>query len=82
MESWIPSRLPFALDILKKQYDELPNQRVLLLISQYFDNIGPNMTFKLLGNQGFLTADPKNIESILSTRFDGGYRTSMSCDKS
>ncbi|KAJ5517892.1 Cytochrome P450 E-class CYP52 [Penicillium expansum] len=28
------------------------------------------MTFKLFGNQGYLTADPKNVESILSTNFE------------
>ena len=31
------------------------------------------MTFKLFGNQGYLTADPKNVESILSTNFEGMY---------
>lgn len=29
------------------------------------------MTFKLFGNQGYLTADPKNVEAILSTNFEG-----------
>ncbi|OQE24807.1 hypothetical protein PENFLA_c009G03510 [Penicillium flavigenum] len=28
------------------------------------------MTFKLFGNQGYLTADPKNVESILLTNFE------------
>ncbi|KAJ5318688.1 Cytochrome P450 E-class CYP52 [Penicillium atrosanguineum] len=28
------------------------------------------MTFKLFGNQGYLTADRRNVESILSTKFD------------
>ncbi|CAG8900248.1 unnamed protein product [Penicillium egyptiacum] len=70
METWIPYKWPLALDILKRQYDALPDQRLLLFQSQYFDRIGPNMTFKLFGNQGYLTADPKNVESILSTNFE------------
>ncbi|KAL2699682.1 hypothetical protein AAEP93_009657 [Penicillium crustosum] len=70
METWIPYKWPLALDILKRQYDALPDQRLLLFQSQYFDKIGPNMTFKLFGNQGYLTADPKNVESILSTNFE------------
>ncbi|KAJ6105342.1 Cytochrome P450 E-class [Penicillium sp. IBT 18751x] len=28
------------------------------------------MTFKLFGNQGYLTADPKNVQAILSTNFE------------
>ncbi|KAJ5938395.1 Cytochrome P450 E-class CYP52 [Penicillium verhagenii] len=70
METWIPYKWPWALDILKRQYDALPDQRILMFQSQYFDRIGPNMTFKLFGKQGYLTADPKNVESILSTNFE------------
>ena len=70
METWIPYRWPLALDILKRQYDVLSEQRLLLFQSQFYDRIGPNMTFRLLGSRGYLTADPKNIESILSTNFE------------
>jgi hypothetical protein len=31
------------------------------------------MTFKLFGNQGYLTVDPKNVELILSINFKGIY---------
>lgn len=78
METWIPYKWPLALDILKRQFDALPDQRILLFQSQYFNMIGPNMTFKLFGSQGYLTADPKNIESILSTNFEGSNSTSVS----
>jgi len=71
METTLPSDWPFALDILKKQYDALPSQRVLAFQSQYFDEIGPNMRLGLFGQEGYMTTDPKNIESILSTRFEG-----------
>ena len=71
MESWIPYRWPLGLDILKRQYDVLPEQRLLLFKSQYFDKYGPNLTFKIFSKQGYLTADPENIKSILSTHFEG-----------
>ncbi|KAE8146091.1 cytochrome P450 [Aspergillus avenaceus] len=70
METWLPYKWPLALDVLKRQYDAPPDQRLLLFMSQYFDRVGPNMTFKLFGNQGYFTADPKNVESILSTNFE------------
>ncbi|CAI7620885.1 unnamed protein product [Penicillium bialowiezense] len=71
MQTWIPYKWPLALDILKRQYDASSEQQLLLFQSQYFNKLGPNMTFKLFGNQGYLTADPKNVEAILSTNFEG-----------
>lgn len=71
METWIPYKWPLALDILKRQYDALAKHRLLSFQTEYFDRLGPNMTFRLLGSQGYFTADPKNVESILSTNFEG-----------
>jgi hypothetical protein len=71
METKLPYKWPFALDVLKRQYDALPSQRLLAFQSQYFDKMGPNMELMLFGNVGYMTTDPKNIEAILSTRFDG-----------
>ncbi|PSN66381.1 cytochrome P450 [Corynespora cassiicola Philippines] len=70
MQTKFPSKWPFALDILKKQYDALPSKRLLAFQSQYFDKIGPNMELKLFGAAGYMTTDPKNIESLLSTNFE------------
>ncbi|KAJ5522873.1 Cytochrome P450 E-class CYP52 [Penicillium frequentans] len=70
MKTWIPYRWPLGLDILKRQYDALPEQRLLLFQSQYFEKLGPNMTFNIFGKQGYITADPENIKSILSTHFE------------
>jgi hypothetical protein len=74
METKLPYDWPFALDVLKKQYDALLSQRLLAFQTQYFNQIGPNMKLGLFGQEGYLTTDPKNIESILSTRFDGTTR--------
>jgi cytochrome P450 len=70
METQLPYKWPFALDILKRQYDTLPSRRLLAFQSQFFDTIGPNMLLKLFGQVGYMTIDPKNIEAILSTRFE------------
>ncbi|KAF2730157.1 cytochrome P450 [Polyplosphaeria fusca] len=70
MEVMLPYKWPFALDVLKKQYDALPSQRLLAFQSQYFDRLGPNFKLMLFGNEGYMTTDPKNIEAVLSTRFE------------
>ncbi len=71
METVIPYSWPLALDLLKKQYDALPSRRILAFQSQYFNQIGPNMRIRLFGGDGYVTIDPKNIEAILSTHFEG-----------
>ena len=71
METKLPYKWPLALDILKRQYDALPSQKLLAFQAQFFDRIGKNMELKLFGNVGYLSIDPKNIEAVLSTRFEG-----------
>jgi cytochrome P450 len=70
METKLPYKWPFALDILKRQYDALPSQRLLAFQSQYHDRIGLNTRFRLFGAEGYVTTDPKNMESLLSMRFE------------
>jgi cytochrome P450 len=69
-ESKLPYKWPFAIDVLKRQYDALPSQRLLAFQSQYIENLGLNMKLMLFGQAGYLTTDPKNIEAVLSTRFE------------
>jgi hypothetical protein len=71
METRLPYKWPLGLDLLKMQYDALPSQRLLAFQSQFFDQCGLNMEIVLFGNVGYLTMDPKNIEAILSTKFEG-----------
>ncbi len=71
METILPYKWPFALDVLKRQYDALPAQRLLAFQSQYLDKMGPNMELKLFGVSGYITTDPQNVEALLSTRFEG-----------
>ncbi|KAL8716873.1 MAG: hypothetical protein Q9225_005833 [Loekoesia sp. 1 TL-2023] len=69
MENVLPYKWPLALDILKRQYDVLPSQRLLASYSKDIDKM-PNMEIHLFGQVGYLTTDPRNLESILSTRFE------------
>jgi hypothetical protein len=71
MESELPYQWPFALDILKRQYDALPSQRLLAFQSQFFDRLGANMLVRIFGAEGYMTTDPKNIKATLDTNFEG-----------
>lgn len=77
METVLPYKWPLALDILKRQYDALPDQRLLAFQSPYMEKM-PNMKLHLLGNVGYMTTDPKNVEAILQTNFEGASRRQTS----
>lgn len=77
METVLAYKWPLALDILKLQYDALPDQRLLAFQSPYMEKM-PNMKLHLLGNVGYMTTDPKNIESILQTNFEGANKSQIS----
>ena len=67
----LPYSWPLGLDVLKRQYDANVDQRLMAFQTQFFEEHGANMEIRLLGNVGYMTIDPKNIEAILSSRFDG-----------
>lgn len=67
----MPHKWPLGLDILKLQYDAIPDMRFLRFQTQYFEKFGPTMAVKVLGNVGYATTDPKNVESMLTTNFEG-----------
>jgi hypothetical protein len=71
METVLPYKWPLSLDILKRQYNALPSQRLLAFQTQYFDRMGANMKLMLFGRVSYITTDPKNIEALLSTQFEG-----------
>ena len=77
METKFPHKWPLALDILKRQYDANSDQHLMAFQSKYFDKIGPNMELKLFGAVGYMTIEPKNVEAILSTRFEGMSHVTM-----
>ena len=69
----LPFKWPLALDVFKRQYDALASGHLLAFQSEYFDEAKMGKTFqvKLLGKVGYFTTDPKNLEAILLTRFEG-----------
>ncbi|KAL9601248.1 MAG: hypothetical protein Q9219_002653 [cf. Caloplaca sp. 3 TL-2023] len=69
MENVLPYKWPLALDILKWQYDTIPSKKLLESYSPYMEKM-PNMEIHLFGFVGYITTDPRNIEAILSTRFE------------
>ncbi|KAH6672294.1 cytochrome P450 [Halenospora varia] len=68
----LPYRWPLGLDIMKAQYDALVSGHLLAGQIEWWDADGMGKTFrvKLLGAVGYVTHDPQNLETILSTRFE------------
>ncbi|MCJ1462095.1 hypothetical protein MMC07_000695 [Pseudocyphellaria aurata] len=71
METKFPHKWPLALDVLKRQYDANSERHLMAFQSKFFDKLGPNMELKLFGAVGYMTIEPKNVEAILSTKFEG-----------
>lgn len=68
IQATLPYRWPFALDLLKVQYDALPEKRLLEFQTQYLDT-APTIRINILG-EGIITTDPANLKTVLSTRFE------------
>jgi hypothetical protein len=73
IEKKLPYKWPLALDVFKRQYDAAVSGNLLAFQSEYFEetNVGQTFQVKLLGRVGYFTTDPKNIEAIVSTNFEG-----------
>ena len=70
MNAKVPYKWPLAIDLLTRQYNANKSQRLFAAQTQIFEPLGPNVEFTLLGNIGYVTFDPKNVEAILSTHFE------------
>ncbi|MCJ1411557.1 hypothetical protein MMC19_005647 [Ptychographa xylographoides] len=70
MYAKVPYKWPLAIDLLTQQYNASQVQRLLAAQTPFFDDLGPNVEFMLLGNIGYVTLDPKNVEAVLSSNFD------------
>ena len=73
MRHKLPYKWPFALDIIYHQYKANQAGKLFAQHSDFYaeHGIGPNIEVKLFGATGFVTFDPRNIEAILSTNFEG-----------
>ncbi|KAI2630920.1 cytochrome P450 [Hypoxylon sp. NC1633] len=65
----VPYRWPFALDLLKVQFEAYFSGRTLEALTDYI-TIAGTVRLELWGVTGYITTDPENIETILSTRFE------------
>jgi cytochrome P450 len=57
------------LDLLKIQYDALFSGHTLEALTPYITRAG-TIKLELWGVTGYITTDPKNVETILSTKFE------------
>ena len=71
MRARFPCKWPFGLDVLSAQYSANAENRLLAFQQPYLDDLGPNLELRILGTVGYTTLDPKNVEAILSSRFEG-----------
>ncbi|KAL3455169.1 cytochrome P450 [Aspergillus heterothallicus] len=69
----LPCSWPLGLDILKYQYDALMRGELLAYQAERFGyfQVGNTFEIRILGQVGYFTTDPKNLEAMLQTRFDG-----------
>lgn len=76
-----PYKWPWALDLLYQQYKVNKRQRLLAAQTPFFDELGPNIEMRLFGDVGYLTFDPRNIEAVVSTNFEGtSFCPSLDCN--
>ena len=71
MKTKVPYKWPFALDLLKRQYDANSDKRLMKFQSQYFDKLVANFEINLFGNSGYISTDPRTVETLLATNFEG-----------
>ena len=57
--------------MLRAQLAAIAENRLFKYQQPFIDDLGPNFMIKMLGATGYTTIDPKNLEAILSTRFEG-----------
>ncbi|KAI1378305.1 cytochrome P450 [Hypoxylon crocopeplum] len=65
----VPYKWPLALDLLKVQFEALFSGHTLEALTDYI-TIAGTVRLELWGVTGYITTDPENIETILSTRFE------------
>lgn len=67
----IPVKWPLGIDVLRAQLAAIADNRLFAYQQPFIDDLGPNFMIKMLGAMGYTTIDPKNLEAMLSTRFEG-----------
>lgn len=65
-----PVKWPLGIDVLRAQLAAIADNRLFAYQQPFIDDLGPNFMIKMLGAMGYTTIDPKNLEAMLSTRFE------------
>lgn len=65
------NKFPLGIDRLHQIFDADANNRLMALFMYHFRLWGDTLEQVFLGTRAFGTIDPKNLEAMLSTQFDG-----------
>lgn len=65
----VPYKWPLAIDLLIRQYRILLGGHTFEQFTEFFEIAG-TVRIQFFGATGYFTSDPKNIESILNSRFE------------
>ena len=65
------TRWPLGIDVIIEAYREAKKQHILRWFLGICHQNGATFAQKILGNRGINTSDPRNIEALLSTQFEG-----------
>lgn len=67
----LPYKWPFGLDLLWAAYHHATEGRILQFFSTLMETVPSTFEQKLLGVNGVVTVEPKNLEAVLGTQFPG-----------
>ncbi len=65
------TKWPLGLDVLKAQYRANVDQHLLAFQQPHIENLGLNFSITLLGAESYTTLDLENLETIISSKFEG-----------
>ena len=71
----IPAKWPLGIDVLRAQLAAIADNRLFAYQQPFIDSLRPTFMIKMLGATGYTTIDPKNLEAMLSTRFEGNLHS-------
>jgi len=74
--SWLPpnrllTELPLGVDRLRQIFSADADNRLMALFLYHFRHWGDTLDYVFLGIKSFGTIDPRNLEAMLSTQFNG-----------
>jgi hypothetical protein len=66
-------RWPWALDLIKRHVGIVLTDHALALQVEFTETLGITFAAYMFGCVGYFTSDPRNIEAITTSRFQGVY---------